>query len=231
MFSSGQTINLKTIATSLLLALSLFVSGSLYAKEVRYSWKNISFTYRDNWNLMTGKNSDGSETIQLLQQADAKKAVNVYMKIIPKDSDAAKYFDSLELIPNAMALNYFKAHLKNNLREVKGDDMVVSFNEIVVAFTITPSALITMPTAEKDVYVSAQTFYLNKPRYYILGMVVTQIDKNMENRGYDFSLSMASIYKTLAEIKISKIVGQKTKAQIKREKTKKRLKGLTPVWQ
>ena len=174
--------------------------GTVYAKS--YQWQQIRFEYSNIWEVVTNRTVNGNRIIRLSQQVQDSYPLSIMLSFIPKSIKGNQHFDTNNGMPGGIkAVDYAWPLIKRfaNIREKS--DLLVTFNQVLVSNNLASGALVLVPTPKKGIYISGQTFYLAKRDYYILGCVISRVDKGVMRRSSDYAKRIKSAYILLRNLK------------------------------
>ena len=168
-------------------------------------WQDIAVTYPDKtWSILTSQTIKKVKILHLHQSQHDGYPISIFMGFIPKKSRLAKYFTVTKgRSANIIGVNFSWPVIKRFAGDVVLTERLISFNEIEVSKRLTPGALLMLPTPQSHIFVSAQTFYLDSKDFYIIGTVITRVDKGTVRRSQAYSDRIDSAYQLLANIKTS----------------------------
>lgn len=185
----------------LVLSMSFFLSFVVKAKE--YQWQSIRFEHSDSWSILTNRTIKGAKVVRLNHKVVDSYPLSIMFSFIPKSSLYAENF-SLDhgVSANVIATNFSWPLVQRFSKETSKDNLLVSFNEVLVGKTLSPGAMMMVPTPQKRIFISAQTFYLEKSNYYIVGSIISRIDKGIMRHSTDYAKRIDSAYSILKSLSV-----------------------------
>jgi uncharacterized membrane protein len=183
------------------MVLGLMISFTVHANQ--YNWQSVSFNYSSNWSILTNRIVNGTKMLHLSYKTTDGYPVSIILGFIPKNIKGAKNFSIKRgRSGNVIAANFSWPIIKRFSKQTSKNNLIVSFNKLMVANKLTDGALVLTPTPQDRIYISAQTFYLNKADYYIIGSVISRVDKGIMRRSNSYVARISSAYKLLNTIEI-----------------------------
>lgn len=190
------------------LIIVLLASISL-AHAKQYEWQDISFAYSNKWSMLTNRTVNDTKILHLSYKTSDAYPVSIMVGFIPKNVKGAKRLEIRRgRSANVIAANFSWPIIKRFSKQTSKTNQIVSFNEVMVANKLSHGALVLTPTPKQRIYISAQTFYLEETDYYIVGSVITRVDKGMMRRSNSYIARISSAYKLLNTIKITQTFNQ-----------------------
>lgn len=187
----------------ILVILSLFVSFSVHAE--RYNWQAVSFDYSSDWSMLTNRTINGTKMLHLSYKTTDDYPVSIMIGFIPSNVKGAKNLSIKRgRSASVIAANFSWPIIKKFSKQTSKNNLLTSFNEIMVANKLSAGALVLTSTPQKRVYISAQTFYLKEANYYIVGSIISRVDKGIMRRSNLYQSRISGAYKLLNSIKIQK---------------------------
>jgi hypothetical protein len=173
------------------------------ANAAQYQWQSIRFEHGDMWSLLTDRTVKGAKVIHLSHDISDSYPLSVLLSFVPKTS---YYAEKLQLkgniSANVMAANFSWPFIQRFSKESSLENRLVSFNEVLVGNTLSSGALVTVPTPQDRIFISAQTFYVDKPNYYIVGSVVTRIDKGVMRHSAEYAKRIDRAYQLIKSVSV-----------------------------
>jgi len=173
------------------------------AHAKQYNWQDISFNYSKNWSMLTNRTINGTKMVHLSYKTSDGYPLSIMFGFIPKTVKGATHLIIRRgRSANVIAANFSWPIIKRFSKQTSKINQIVSFNEVMVANKLSPGALVLTPTPQKSIYISAQAFYLEETDYYIVGSIITRVDKGIMRRSNSYIGRISSAYKLLNSIKI-----------------------------
>ena len=178
----------------------IFSSWSVNAAS--YQWKSIRFEHTKSWSILTDRTVKGAKVLRLRHNIVDSYPLSVMLSFVPKSSHYADRFELKNVSENVMAANFSWPLIKRFSKESSKDNMLISFNEVLVGQQLSPGAMIMVPTPQKHIFISAQTFYVDKPNYYVVGSIISRIDKGIMRHSTDYAQRIDSAYQILKSVSV-----------------------------
>lgn len=184
-------------------SLFLFIGLGQCANATTYQWQSIRFEHGDMWSILTDRTVKGARVIHLSHDISDSYPVSILLSFVPKASYYAEKFQLNDSISaNVMAANFSWPFIQRFSKESTLENRLISFNEVLVGKSLCPGAVVTVPTPQERIYISAQTFYVDKPNYYVLGSIVTRIDKGVMRYSKDYGNRIDRAYQLLKTVSV-----------------------------
>ena len=176
---------------------------SLISQATEFQWETIRFEHSNKWSMLTNHTVKGAKVIRLSHEVSDSYPLSVMFSFIPKTSAYASKFEMNQGVSaNVIAANFAWPLVQRFSKQSTRDNLLVSFNEVLVGKTLTSGAMMMVPTPQKQIYISAQAFYLDKPNYYIVGSVVSRIDRGVMRHSIDYAKRIDSAYEMLKSVSV-----------------------------
>ena len=168
-----------------------------------YHWRSVSFAHGDKWSILTDRTVKGARIIHLSYDISDSYPLSVLLSFVPKASDYAEYLDlESNVSANVEAVDFSWPFIQRFSKGSSLDNCLISFNEILVGSTLSSGALVTVATPQANIFISAQTFYVEKPNYYVLGSVVTRIDRGVMRNSIEYAKRLDEAYQLLKSVSV-----------------------------
>lgn len=189
----------------LLLCSLCFCLASVNSYARQYQWQSVSFLFDGKaWRILTDRTVKGVRLVHLRYLADDGYPLNIVLGLVPKKLKGANIFEVKRArSANVLAVDFAWPIIKRFAKANSKEQALISFNEVTIANQPAAGALMIVPTPKPKIYVSAQNFYLNAADYYILGTVITRIDKGTMRVIDSYAQRLARAYGLLKALKIS----------------------------
>ncbi len=189
--------------TRLWASVMIMVLFSTTANAIEYQWQSVRFEHGKTWSLLTDRTVKGAKVIHLSHDVSDSYPLSIMLSIIPKTSFYAERFQlNGNVSANVIAANFSWPFIQRFSKESTRDNRLISFNEILVGKTLSPGALVMVPTPQKRIFISAQTFYLDKLNYFVVGSIVTRVDQGIMRHSNEYAKRVDSAYQLLKSLSI-----------------------------
>lgn len=177
-------------------------SNTIYATA--YFWQKVSFKYPNTWSIATDRVIKGGiKVIHIKRKREDSYPISVMLVLIPKVSKGANLFKIKQHQSiNVVAVDFIWPLIQRYANLPSRKELITSFNQIMVAKTLTAGALILAPTPQKKIFISGQTFSLEKAQYYVLGCLITRVDKGVMRRSHSYAQRIKEAYQLINNINI-----------------------------
>lgn len=185
------------------LSVFMLMSTLSTAYAADYHWQSISFKHGEKWSILTDRTVKGARIIHLSYDISDSYPLSVLLSFVPKTSDYAQYLDlQSNVSANVKAADFSWPFIQRFSKGSSLDNCLISFNEILVGNTLSSGALVTVPTPQMNIFISAQTFYVEKPNYYVLGSVVTRVDQGVMRHSKEYAKRLDEAYQLLKSVSV-----------------------------
>ncbi len=169
-----------------------------------YKWQSVEIVYDKPWEVLTDKTINNMRMVHLDYKSSDNYPLSLMLSIIPKKSqDKKEHKDFLKVSANVAAVNFALPFLKRYAKLDNPDSMLVTFNGVNVGSSLASGALILVPTPKKKIYISAQSFFIASDKYYVLGMLITRVDKGIVRTSKEYARRVRSAYLLLQNMKLA----------------------------
>ena len=194
------TLKKPLIFTVLCMLVSLCCHTS-YAKQ--FDWQKISFEYTEDWDIYTNRTVGGNHFMHLVHKARDGYPVSIMLSFIPKAIKGNQhYVTSPSKTASIIAAEYIWPIIRRYANLSSKDKILITFNAIAVGDRLAKGAVIMAPTPQSNIYISGQTFYVDKGEYFIIGCVISRVDRGVMRRSVSYDGRISSAYALLKSLQV-----------------------------